>query len=163
MGTGCITFIDQSVCMVRLAARLAHFYHHESCGQCTPCREGTGWAYKVLNTIEAGQGRQEDLDLLLDMIENIEGNTICAHGDSLVIPVRSYIELFPEEFERHVARRAMLSWNHGAPTAPQRSRAPDEEGVYQRERREVAEALFGSKRASATSRLSCVGPCLKRA
>ena len=105
MGTGCITFMDQSTCMVRLAARLAHFYHHESCGQCTPCREGTGWAYKVLNAIEAGRGRQEDLDLIMDVIENIEGNTICAHGDSLVIPVRSYIQIFPQEFQDHITQR----------------------------------------------------------
>jgi NADH-quinone oxidoreductase subunit F len=102
MGTGCLTFMDQDTCMVRLAARLAHFYHHESCGQCTPCREGTGWASKVLDQIEAGQGRQEDLDLLLDMCDNIQGNTICALGDSIAIPVRSYIQRFPEEFERHI-------------------------------------------------------------
>jgi len=102
MGTGCVTFLDQSTCMVRLAARLAHFYHHESCGQCTPCREGTGWAYKVLNAIEAGQGRKEDFELLLDICNNIEGNTICAHGDSLAIPIRSYIKLFAHEFEDHI-------------------------------------------------------------
>lgn len=105
MGTGCITFMDTTTCMVRLSARLAHFYHHESCGQCTPCREGTGWAYKVLNAIEAGRGRQEDLDLIMDVIENIEGNTICAHGDSLVIPVRSYIKTFPQEFQDHIDRK----------------------------------------------------------
>ena len=102
MGTGCITFIDESVCMVRLAARLAHFYHHESCGQCTPCREGTGWAYKVLNAIEAGYGTKEDLALIMDMCDNIQGNTICAHGDSLAIPIRSYINIFRHEFEEHV-------------------------------------------------------------
>ena len=102
LGTGCLTFIDQQTCLVRLTARLAHFYHHESCGQCTPCREGSGWAAKVLDSIEAGRGRQEDLDLLLDMCNNIQGNTICALGDSIAIPVRSYIQTFPEEFERHI-------------------------------------------------------------
>lgn len=102
MGTACITFMDQSVCMVRLAARLAHFYHHESCGQCTPCREGSGWAAKVLDSIEAGTARMEDLDLLLDVCDNIEGNTICALGDSISIPVRSYVQLFREEFEAHI-------------------------------------------------------------
>lgn len=102
LGTGCVTFMDQNTCMVRLAARLAEFYHHESCGQCTPCREGTGWGAKILSAIEAGNGRQEDLDLLLDMCNNIEGHTICALGDSMAIPVRSYIQTFPEEFEQHI-------------------------------------------------------------
>ncbi len=105
MGTACITFMDTDTCMVRVAARLAHFYHHESCGQCTPCREGTGWAAKVLDQIEAGTGRREDLDLLLDMCDNIQGNTICALGDSIAIPVRSYIQVFTEEFEEHITRR----------------------------------------------------------
>lgn len=104
MGTACITFMDQSTCMVRIAARLAHFYAHESCGQCTPCREGTGWAAKVLDGIEEGRGTMADLDLLLDMMDNIEGNTICALGDSIAIPVRSYLELFTQEFEDHVTR-----------------------------------------------------------
>ena len=102
LGTGCVTFINTQTCMVRLTARLAHFYHHESCGQCTPCREGTGWAYKVINAIEAGTGRREDLELLLDICDNIQGNTICAHGDSLAIPVRSYIQTFTAEFDEHI-------------------------------------------------------------
>ncbi len=104
MGTACITFMDQSVCMVRIAARLAHFYAHESCGQCTPCREGTGWAAKVLDGIEEGRGCMEDIDLLLDMMDNIEGNTICALGDSIAIPVRSYVQVYTQEFEDHVTR-----------------------------------------------------------
>ncbi len=102
MGTGCITFMDQNTCMVRVAARLAHFYHHESCGQCTPCREGSGWASKVLDAVEAGRGREEDVKLLLDMVDNVQGNTICALGDALAIPVRSYIQVFPEEFQEHI-------------------------------------------------------------
>jgi NADH-quinone oxidoreductase subunit F len=102
MGTGCVTFIDQSVCMVRLGTRLAHFYHHESCGQCTPCREGMGWAYKVMNQIESGMGTKEDLELILDLCNNMQGNTICAHGDSLPTPLRSYIQLFAQEFEDHI-------------------------------------------------------------
>jgi len=102
MGTACITFMDQTVCMVRIASRLAHFYHHESCGQCTPCREGSGWAAKVLGALEAGHGRMEDVDLLMDVVDNIEGNTFCALGDSISIPVRSYLETFRAEFEEHV-------------------------------------------------------------
>ena len=102
MGTGCITFMDQNTCMVRVAARLAHFYAHESCGQCTPCREGCGWTAKVLDAIEEGRGRMEDLELLLDLCDNIQGNTICALGDSIAIPVRSYLEVFAQEFEDHI-------------------------------------------------------------
>jgi NADH-quinone oxidoreductase subunit F len=102
LGTGCVTFIDQDTCMVRLAARLAHFYHHESCGQCTPCRDGTGWSAKVLDAIEAGRGRREDLDLLEDMTGQIEHSTICALGPSLTFVVHSYLEKFPEEFEAHI-------------------------------------------------------------
>ncbi len=101
-GTGGVMVIDEGTCMVRLAARLSHFYHHESCGQCTPCREGTGWAKKVLDAIEAGEGQKEDVDLLLDICNNIEGNTICPLGDALAMPVRAMIKKFPEEFYAHI-------------------------------------------------------------
>lgn len=102
LGTGCVTFLDTDTCMVRVAARLAHFYHHESCGQCTPCRDGTGWSAKILDALEAGRGRPEDLELLEDMTGNIEHSTICALGPSLTYVVHSYLEKFPEDFERHV-------------------------------------------------------------
>jgi len=102
LGTGCVTFLDQQTCMVRVAARLAHFYHHESCGQCTPCRDGTGWAAKVLDALEAGRGRMEDIDLLEDMTGNMEHSTICALGPSLTFVVHSYIDKFREDFVRHV-------------------------------------------------------------
>jgi NADH-quinone oxidoreductase subunit F len=120
MGTACITFMDQSVCMVRIAARLAHFYHHESCGQCTPCREGTGWAAKVLDDIEAGTARMEDLELLLDVCDNIEGNTICALGDSIAIPVRSYLQTFRHEFEAHINQKGcpFPAWSLSARKLP---------------------------------------------
>jgi NADH-quinone oxidoreductase subunit F len=117
MGTGCVTFLDQNTCMVRLAARLAHFYHHESCGQCTPCREGSGWSSKVLDAIENGRGRPEDLGLLLDMCDNIQGNTICALGDALAIPVRSYIQVFTEEFEEHIEKGCCSFPSWGKPRA----------------------------------------------
>jgi NADH-quinone oxidoreductase subunit F len=114
MGTACVTFLDQSVCMVRLGTRLAHFYHHESCGQCTPCREGMGWAYKVMNQIESGMGTKEDLELIMDLCDNIQGNTICAHGDSLPTPLRSYIQKFTQEFEDHITlgRCPYPAWRH---------------------------------------------------
>lgn len=101
-GTSGIMVIDQETCMVRLAARTAAFYHHESCGQCTPCREGSGWVARILDEIEAGMGRAEDLELLLDICANIEGNTICPFGDAVAGAVRSYVTRFPDEFRRHV-------------------------------------------------------------
>jgi NADH-quinone oxidoreductase subunit F len=101
-GTGGVIVIDTQACVVRLAARTAHFYHHESCGQCTPCREGTGWVAKILDEIEAGRGRKEDMELLLDICNNVEGNTICPLGDAMAMPVRTWLQKFPEEFLRHV-------------------------------------------------------------
>jgi NADH-quinone oxidoreductase subunit F len=105
-GTGGVIVIDDSVCMVRMAARTAHFYHHESCGQCTPCREGSGWAAKILDDIEAGRGRREDLELLLDICNNMEGATICPLGDAIAMPVRAYLKKFPEEFIAHIENKA---------------------------------------------------------
>lgn len=101
-GTGGVIVIPDDVCVVRMAARTAHFYHHESCGQCTPCREGTGWVAKILDEIEAGNGRQEDLDLLLEICDNVEGNTICPLGDAMAMPIRGYLTKFREDFEKHV-------------------------------------------------------------
>lgn len=104
-GTGGVILIDQDTCLVRMAARTAHFYHHESCGQCTPCREGTGWVARILDEIEAGRGRREDMELLLDICNNVEGNTICPLGDAMAMPVRTYLKKFPDEFLRHVEER----------------------------------------------------------
>lgn len=117
LGTGCVTFIDQRTCIVRLAARVAHFYHHESCGQCTPCRDGTGWAAKVLDALEAGRGRIEDIDLLEDMTGNIEHSCICALGPSLTYAVHSYLDLFRDEFERHVEEGGCPHEKWGKPAA----------------------------------------------
>ena len=105
MGTAGIIVVDDSVCLVRLAARTAHFYHHESCGQCTPCREGTGWVARILDEIEAGRGREEDLDLLLNICDNVQGNTICPLGDAMAMPIRAYLQKFRSEFEDHVRDR----------------------------------------------------------
>lgn len=101
-GTGGIMVIDSDTCMVRMAARTAHFYAHESCGQCTPCREGTGWVARILDQIEAGLGSEDDLQLLLDICDNVEGNTICPLGDAMAGPVRSYVQKFADEFRRHI-------------------------------------------------------------
>lgn len=101
-GTGGIMVIDSDTCMVRMAARTAHFYAHESCGQCTPCREGTGWVARILDQIEAGLGSEDDLQLLIDICDNVEGNTICPLGDAMAGPVRSYVQKFAEEFRSHI-------------------------------------------------------------
>jgi NADH-quinone oxidoreductase subunit F len=82
--------------------RISKFYYHESCGPCTPCREGTGWLWKILERIDRGDGRMEDIDLLMEIADNIEGNTICALGDAAAWPVQSMIRRFREEFEKRV-------------------------------------------------------------
>jgi NADH-quinone oxidoreductase subunit F len=102
LGSGAVIVMDDTRCMVRSLERLAYFYFEESCGQCTPCREGTGWLYRVIHRIEHGQGRAEDLDLLLSLADNIQGRTICALGDAAAMPVRAFIRHFRKEFEHHV-------------------------------------------------------------
>jgi NADH-quinone oxidoreductase subunit F len=102
LGAGSVIVMDETTCMVRTLARIAHFYYEESCGQCTPCREGTGWLARILHRIEHGQGRPEDLDLLTDVSSKIEGRTICALGDAAAMPVISFIKNFRDEFEYHI-------------------------------------------------------------
>jgi NADH-quinone oxidoreductase subunit F len=100
-GTGGVIVVDDRQCVVRLAQRTAAFYHHESCGQCTPCREGTGWVSRILADLEAGRGKASDVELLLQICNNVEGNTICPLGDAMAMPVRGWLKKFPEEFVRH--------------------------------------------------------------
>jgi NADH-quinone oxidoreductase subunit F len=102
LGAGSVIVMDDSTCMVKALQRIAYFYYEESCGQCTPCREGNGWLYRVVKRIEEGQGRQEDLDRLVDVAENINGNTICALGDAAAAPVVSFIKHFRDEFQYHI-------------------------------------------------------------
>ncbi len=104
LGSAGIMVMDASTCMVRVIERIAHFYAHESCGQCTPCREGCGWMERVLRRIETGQGRAGDLDLLLDVASNVQGTTICALGDAAAMPVTSFVTKFRDEFRHHVER-----------------------------------------------------------
>lgn len=99
LGAGSVIVMDDSTCMVKTLTNLAHFYYDESCGQCTPCREGTGWMYRVLKRIENGQGEMKDIDLLMGVQEKIMGNTICALGDAAAMPVESFLRHFREEFE----------------------------------------------------------------
>jgi NADH-quinone oxidoreductase subunit F len=103
IGSAAVIVMDQSTCMVRVLERLSRFYMSESCGQCTPCREGTGWLNRTLRRILAGQGRTEDLGLLLDVANRIEGHTICGLGDAAAWPVQSFLKHFRAEFEYMVA------------------------------------------------------------
>src|SRR5947209_5355512 len=102
MGSGGFIVFDEDQCVVRHTMTLARFYRHESCGQCSPCREGTGWMEKILNNIEYGKGRMKDIDLLWDIQSKIEGNTICPLGDAAAWPVAAAIRHFRDEFEWHV-------------------------------------------------------------
>jgi len=102
LGSGGFIVYDEDQCMVRNTWNFSRFYHHESCGQCSPCREGTGWMEKVLHRIEEGHGTMEDIDLLWDIQRKIEGNTICPLGDAAAWPVASAIRHFRQEFEWHI-------------------------------------------------------------
>jgi NADH-quinone oxidoreductase subunit F len=108
LGSGAVIVMDETVCMVKALERLSYFYFEESCGQCTPCREGTGWLYRVVHRIENGEGRPEDLDQLNRVTENIMGRTICALGDAAAFPVRSFIKHFRSEFEYHIENKRCL-------------------------------------------------------
>jgi NADH-quinone oxidoreductase subunit F len=113
LGAGSVIVMDDTTCMVKTLTRLAHFYYDESCGQCTPCREGTGWLYRMLQRILDGNGQEEDLDLLLSVGEKIMGNTICALGDAAATPVESFIRHFREEFEYYIEHgRSMVEVEH---------------------------------------------------
>lgn len=108
LGSGAIIVMDETTCMVKVLERVSRFYFSESCGQCTPCREGTGWLHRVVRRIEHGLGRPEDLDLLDRVAARIEGRTICALGDAAAMPVRSFIKQFRDEFQYHVDHKRCL-------------------------------------------------------
>ena len=114
MGSGGFIVLDEDQCVVRHTLTLARFYHHESCGQCSPCREGTGWMEKVFTKIENGKGEMKDIDLLWDIQRKIEGNTICPLGDAAAWPVAAAIRHFRDEFEWHVLNpEECLKRNYG--------------------------------------------------
>jgi NADH-quinone oxidoreductase subunit F len=114
MGSGGFEVLDEDQCIVRHTYSLARFYHHESCGQCSPCREGTGWMKKILHNIEYGKGKMSDIELLWDIQRKIEGNTICPLGDAAAWPVAAAIRHFREEFEWHVLNpQECLTRNYG--------------------------------------------------
>jgi len=99
LGSGAIIVMDENTCMVRMLYRIAQFYHEESCGQCTPCREGTGWLERILQRLLAGKAQSKDLDLLYDVASKIAGRTICAFGDAAAMPIMSFLQHFRKEFE----------------------------------------------------------------
>ena len=105
LGSGGVIVMDDSTCMVRAAWNLAHFFAHESCGQCTPCREGCHWMEKVFRGIEQGKGEKGDLDLILNVSGNIMGNTICPFGDAAAMPAAAFIKKYRDEFEAHIAEK----------------------------------------------------------
>ena len=102
IGAGSVIVMDDTTCMVSMLERLSYFYHEESCGQCTPCREGTGWMYRIIKRINSGEGKPEDLDTLLDVANRIEGRTICALGDAAAWPVQSFLKHYRHEFEAKI-------------------------------------------------------------
>jgi NADH-quinone oxidoreductase subunit F len=108
LGSGAVIVMDETRCMVKSLLRLSYFYSHESCGQCTPCREGTGWLWRLVNRLEHGQGKAEDLALLDSVAENIMGRTICALGDAAAMPVRGMLKHFRDEFVYHVEHKTCM-------------------------------------------------------
>jgi NADH-quinone oxidoreductase subunit F len=115
LGSGAVVFMDESTCMVRNALVTTEFFEHESCGKCTPCREGTWWGVKVLERIEHGEGRAEDIDLLLNICDRIDGRAFCPLGDAASWALRSNVKLFREEFEQHITDgRCPFDDEHGA-------------------------------------------------
>jgi NADH-quinone oxidoreductase subunit F len=112
-GSGAVIVMDDTTCMVRVAEIVSRFYHHESCGQCTQCREGTAWLHKMLRRIEHGQGRKEDLEVLLDVCDNMKGKTICVLSDAAAMPIESYLKHFRDEFEQHIHERCCPFASHG--------------------------------------------------
>ncbi|CAB3677426.1 NADH-quinone oxidoreductase subunit NuoF [Achromobacter pestifer] len=108
LGSGAVIVMDETRCMVKSLLRLSYFYFEESCGQCTPCREGTGWLYRMVHRIENGHGRPEDLDLLDNVAGNIMGRTICALGDAAAMPVRGFLKHFRDEFAHHIEHKSCV-------------------------------------------------------
>ena len=102
LGSGGLVVMDDQTCMVKMLMRISRFYYHESCGQCTPCREGSGWVYRLVKKIEEGEGTMADLDRLAKTAKNIEGRTICVFGEAISWPVGGMLRHFYDEFKYHI-------------------------------------------------------------
>jgi NADH-quinone oxidoreductase subunit F len=123
LGSGAVIVMNDTRCMVKSLLRLSYFYQHESCGQCTPCREGTGWLWRMVDRIEHGKGRADDLALLDSVADNIKGRTICALGDAAAMPVQGMLKHFRDEFMHHIEHKTCLVGPGAAPAlAPALSR-----------------------------------------
>ena len=109
LGSGGVIVIDNQTCIVDALWNITRFYEHESCGKCTPCREGTYWMAEVLERLENGHGKAEDIDLLADVADNILGKSFCALGDAAAMPVQGALKHFRDEFEYHVTHKACLA------------------------------------------------------
>lgn len=108
LGSGAVIVMDETTCMVKVAYRLSKFYEHESCGKCVPCREGTRWIRMIMERIESGKGREQDLNLLLGICSNIAGKTVCPMGDAAVVPIMSTIQKFRDEYEYHIKNKKCM-------------------------------------------------------
>jgi len=108
LGSGAVIVLDETRCAVKSLLRLSYFYFEESCGQCTPCREGTGWMWRIVDRIEHGKGTPEDLVKLGEVADNIQGRTICALGDAAAMPVKAFLKHYWNEFEYHVENRRCI-------------------------------------------------------
>ncbi|MCK4404381.1 MAG: NADH-quinone oxidoreductase subunit NuoF [candidate division Zixibacteria bacterium] len=108
LGSGATIVMDESTCMVKVAYRISKFFEHESCGKCVPCREGTRWIRQIMQRIENGKGREEDIDLLRDICANIAGKTVCPLADGAVVPITSTIEKFRDEYEYHIKHKKCM-------------------------------------------------------
>jgi NADH:ubiquinone oxidoreductase subunit F (NADH-binding) len=130
LGSGAVIVMDETTCMVKALERLSFFYYEESCGQCTPCREGTNWLYRVVHRIETGRGRADDLDLLSSVTTNIMGRTICALGDAASMPVQSFIKHFTTSSRTTSNTRSascpLMSSAPAAASSRQRLKVPDD-------------------------------------
>lgn len=154
IGTGGIIVMDEDTDLVQVLTRITHFYYHESCGQCTPCREGCGWMLRVLERIEAGLGRQSDLDLLVSVAKNIEGNTICALGEAAAWPVKFTITKFIDEF------RAAIPADESALPVMNKVHAlrqsPQYEVLNNNKEQEIVEGLIGKVREDVKEKRSAM-------
>jgi NADH-quinone oxidoreductase subunit F len=109
LGTAAVIVMDQSTDVIKAIARLSYFYKHESCGQCTPCREGTGWMWRVMERLVKGQAEIEEIDTLLEVTKQVEGHTICALGDAAAWPIQGLVRHFRDEIEDRIKNRIRVA------------------------------------------------------